>query len=102
MAEWLANNWFQVLTLLGIVVSWAVHYGISSARWKGVGDKVDEMEKTLDQMDKTFQMHCNNGDIHVSHTLLKLFDERADFIKQQFADMRNDVQRIEGILTADK
>lgn len=98
--EWLAANWFQLITLLGVILSWAVHYGISTARQAAMSEKFEEMEEKLDAMDKTFQVHTTNSDIHVSHTLLKLFDERSDFIKQQFADMRNDVQRIEGLLTA--
>lgn len=100
--EWLGSNWFQLVTLLGVIVSWAVHYGISTARWAAMSSKVDELEKTLDGVEKTFQLHCNNSEIHVSHTLLRLFDERSDFIKQQFADMRNDVQRIEGLLTKER
>ncbi|MBK8468106.1 MAG: hypothetical protein IPL32_20015 [Chloracidobacterium sp.] len=95
MGEWLATNWFQVLTLLGIVFSWAVHYGISTARWKSMSDKVDEMEVTLNNMQSSFQVHTANSEIHISGTLLKLFDERSDFIKQQFSETRADIQRIE-------
>ncbi len=100
MAEWLIQNWFQLFTLFGIVISWAVHYGISKARWESMSERVSEMEKMLNDMDKSFQVHTANSDIHVSHVLLKLFDERFDFIKQQTAETRNDIQRVEAILRA--
>src|SRR5438477_13081489 len=100
MGEWLSQNWFQVVTLAGVVLSWAVHYGISHARWDAMSKKVDEIEKQLVEMDKSFQVHTNNSDIHVSPTLLQLFNERAKYIelqfldtRQQFADTRADIQR---------
>ena len=100
--EWLSTNWFQLITLLGVILSWAVHYGISAARWAAMSKQVDEMESNIDSMDKRFQVHTTNSEIHVSHTLLKLFDERSEYIKSQFAEMRNDVQRIENLLTVSK
>ena len=98
MSEWLSVNWFQVLTLLGIAFSWAVHYGISTAKWKAMADKVDEIEATLEAIQTKFDLHTQNGLIHVSPTLLQLFDERSDYVKQQFADTRNDISRIENMI----
>lgn len=99
MSEWLTTNWFQAVTLIGIVIGWAVHYGISQARWNTVSDKVDEMEDTLDGVQESINIHTSNTEIHVSSTLLQLFDERSDYVKQQFTDTRNDIQRIEGMLS---
>ncbi len=98
--EWFGQNWFQILTAIGVVVSWAVHYGISAARWTAIKEKVNEMEDTLDGVQSSINVHTANSEIHVSHTLLKLFDERSDYIKQQFTDTRNDIQRLEGLLAS--
>lgn len=100
--EWLSQNWFQLFTLLGVIVSWAVHYGISKARWEAMSIKVGELEKTLTDMDKNFSVHTTNSDIHVSPTLLKLFDERFDFIKLQAHETRADIQRVEELLRTGK
>lgn len=96
--EWFSQNWFQVLTLMGIVLSWAVHYGISTQKWASMAKKVDLIENTLNEVQKSFSLHTNNSEIHVSVTLLQLLNERSDYIKQQFADTRADIQRIEALL----
>lgn len=97
--EWLSLNWFQLITLLSVVLSWAVHYGISMARWTAMSDKVDDMEEKLDVMDKVFQVHITNSEMHVTPTFRQLCSERHEYTKKQFDDTRSDIQQIKNLLT---
>lgn len=65
-----------------------------------LGERFEDLEEKVDTDIANFQSHTANGDIHVNSLMMKLFDERFDFIKQQQVDTRNDIQRIENILTS--
>lgn len=99
MNEWLAANWFQVLTCVGIFGGWLIHYGVSKANRDAMSKKVGDLEDKFVGMDQRMTLHTTDSGIHVNQTLLQLFKERADYSKQQFADVRKDIERIENILT---
>lgn len=61
---------------------------------------MNEMEDKLEAAVRSINSHAANNDIHISHLLLKLFDERFESIRVAQAETRTDVQRIEVILTA--
>lgn len=106
------------------MVSWGVHYGISTQKWQSLRDEFKEFKTSVtSEMDKFkiqltnvekslsdkmsdiehgLAMHTTNSDIHVNPTLLQLFNERSDYIKQQFSDTRNDIQRLENMLASNK
>lgn len=113
MTEWLAQNWFQLFAVVSMLLSWAVHYGISTQKWKATDVRVgtletelkkcvDDIEKKIDGLQASFAIHTTNSEVHVSPTLLQLFHERSEFMKLQLHETRSDIQRIEGLLTAGK
>ncbi|MBV9217353.1 MAG: hypothetical protein JO053_14385 [Acidobacteria bacterium] len=118
MSEWLAANW---VTIVLLAASGGLHWGIATQKWQSLRDEfhefkdailvrltkaeskfeegMAEMEDKIDEVQRSFSIHTANSEIHVSPTLLELFKERHDFNKQQFTEMRNDVQRIEALLS---
>lgn len=98
--EWFSANWFQILTLLGVIVTQAVSHGVARAERHRMADDLGKLRQDVDAIAHDFQIHATNPDVHVNHILLKLFDERFDAIKTEQADTRIDVQRIETLLTS--
>src|SRR5712675_2198892 len=113
MNDFLAANWFSIFTVLCVVVSSAVHYGISKQRntqtiatvkelkqtvasevrklEKNIEDKVEEMSVGIRANASALLLHTGNIDIHVSSILLELLKTRHDFVVQQMADTRSDI-----------
>lgn len=111
--EWLGQNWFQLFAVASMLLSWAVHYGISTQKWKATEKRVNslevklqqcvtDIERKIDGIQASFAIHTTNSEVHVSPTLLQLFHERSEFMKLQLTETRSDIQRIEGLLTAGK
>ncbi len=96
--EWLSANWFSILTLVGVLGGWLIHYGTSKQRNGQVIKDVGEIKTTLDAVCEQFNAHALNADVHVNHLLLKLFDERFATISANVGDARTDIQRIETML----
>jgi len=117
MNEFLANNWFSIFTVVCLIGSSGVHYGISKQRNKQTGDAVERLEASMTtEVQKlelhlehkfeevsaavrlnaaTLQAHTSNADIHVSSILLELLKTRHEFVTQQLSDTRADIGRIE-------
>jgi hypothetical protein len=107
MAEFLSQNWFHFVTIAVLIGGWLVRSGAEKQRntqlieeLGKVSNRIDDLENTMDTAEKAFHAHAGNADIHVNAMLLRLFDERFDFMKQQQLDTRHDIQRIENLLTA--
>lgn len=105
--DFLSQHWFQIITLVILGGGWLVQHGASKQRNTTVVEeigkltkKVGDLEEKVDADIKNFQAHVANPDIHVNSIMMKLFDERFDFIKQQQADTRTDISRLENILTS--
>lgn len=96
--EFLQANWFSVLTLIGVIGGWLIHYGTSKQRNGQLIEEVGEIKEKLDQVCEQFNAHALNADVHVNHLLLKLFDERFATISANVGDARTDIQRIETML----
>jgi hypothetical protein len=96
--EWLLANLFSILTLVGVVGGWLIHYGTSRQRNGQVIKEVGEIKTKLDTVCEQFNAHALNADVHVNHLLLKLFDERFATISANVGDARTDIQRIETML----
>lgn len=117
MNEFLATNWFSIFTVLCLIGSSGVHYGISKQRNKQTADAVEELEKAMTTAvqkieaniehevreitlgikanEAAIRAHTGNTDIHVSSILLELLKTRHEFVAQQLSDTRNDIGRIE-------
>lgn len=100
MSEWLAQNWFQLLTAFGILISWAVHYGISTTKWNAMAENLAELESKVDSISRDIHQHRTDSEMHVTPTLRRLLDERHEYTRLELSETRKTVQRIESLLTA--
>ena len=86
--DWLTQNWFQLLTLVCVVIGWAITYGRQKEETAQICKKVEDLEKEVEKITTTINNHNANSDIHVNARLTLLLDER-------FSALRSDVQRLE-------
>lgn len=104
--EFLQGNWFSILTVAVIAAGWFITRGRREGKMDEVITKVDGLDKKFDKAseafdahEKRFNDHIGDSNMHITPTLLDLFKERHEYAKKEFADTRNDIQRVESLLT---
>jgi hypothetical protein len=108
--DFLQGNWFSLLCVAVYVVAELIKRGRKDQKAAGVSKKVDELAvsfvKSMDTLsasfaahERKFNDHVANSDIHVTDMLLELLKERHDYNKNEFANTRTDIQRVETMLS---
>jgi hypothetical protein len=96
--EFLQANWFSLIMLLIIGIERAVSHGVAKQKAAEIIKKVGEMEAAVDGAVMRLAEHASDSDLHITPTLLELFKERNDYVKNELGNTRADVQRIEQML----
>jgi hypothetical protein len=103
--EFIQGNWFSIVMLAIVVIERAISYGVAKAKVEEIINNVAEVKNTVAEVKSTaetgmsrFYSHANDSSIHVTPTLVELLKERNDYVKNELANTRADVQRIENML----
>lgn len=100
--EFLANNWWHLLSLLAVVVTVAKAYGKLIARFEAMETNVNEFQKKhaadFDKVKETVEEHLMDDNRHMSPHFIRMIDERHANMETNIGDIRSTTQRIEAIL----
>jgi hypothetical protein len=116
--EFLQGNWFSILVIgayvIERVVTWAKKDaqaeslakkvedsdGKMTAAVKAIDVKMDEYLEAMSEHIKAFNLHVADTDMHITPMLIELLKERHDYSKNEFANTRTDIQRVETMLSS--
>lgn len=118
--DFLQGNWFSLLTVISVGVGYLWRRGKRDGKMDeviskvdgfekvieskikqsadGVSNKIDQVTMALASHERKFNDHVANKDIHVTDMLLELLKERHDYNKNEFANTRTDIQRVESLI----
>src|SRR5689334_21578571 len=103
--EFLQGNWFSILLVAVYVAERLITWAKQGERMEQMIKKVTDVEEKIDEAARTFgehvdsfNQHVSDSSIHVTDMFQQLLHERNEYMKQQFAETRSDVQRIETLL----
>ena len=100
--EFLANNWWHLLSLLAVVVTVAKAYGKLIARFEAMEINVNESQKEhaadYEKVKASLENHLMDDNRHISPHFTRMIDERHANMEKNISDIRSTAQRIEAIL----
>lgn len=100
--EFLANNWWHLLSLLAVVVTVAKAYGKLIARFEAMETNLNEFQKKhtsdFDKVKGDVEEHLMDENRHISSHFVRMIDERHNNMEKNISDIRSTAQRIEAIL----
>jgi hypothetical protein len=96
--EFLQGNWFSLLLVAAYIGERIITWAKRDAKFDRVIEKMAEADIKMERAIKTIDSHIADPNVHVNAILLKLFDERFDYMKKEQNDTRTDIQRIESLL----
>lgn len=98
MEQWLAQNWFSVLTLIIMALGFVYDIGKRNQKMKTWEESLAETRAAVAETSNLLTKHIEEPDLHVTGSFITMCNERHNSILKDVAETKAGVHRIESIL----